>query len=212
MRNYSLLDRIVTATDKLLPRTLRPTAANNPAREGSSAEDAMLSAAERRHSAALMRINHAGEVAAQGLYTGQALLARSAQVRELLRASAREETDHLELCSRRLSQLGDRQSYLTPLWWLGSVTIGALAALPGDRVSLGFVAETERQVEAHLNGHLERLPPHDQRSREALMQMRNDETAHGAKAQRAGGIELPGVVRLTMRAGARVMTETAYWV
>ena len=212
MRNYSLLDRAIIAADPRGRRSRHNTAALTSAGSGATAGDAALSPAERRHAAALMRVNHAGEVAAQGLYTGQALLARSTRVRELLRASAREEADHLGLCSQRLSQLGDRTSHLTPLWWLGSLTIGALAALPGDRFSLGFVVETERQVEAHLNGHLERLPPGDRRSRVTLLQMRNDEMSHGAKARQAGGVELPGLVRCAMRAGARLMTQTAYWI
>jgi ubiquinone biosynthesis monooxygenase Coq7 len=172
----------------------------------------LLSESEKREAAALMRVNHAGEVAAQALYHGQAALARDAQTREMLLRAAREESDHLAWCQDRLRELDSRPSLFSPLWYAGSFAIGAFAAALGDRVSLGFVAETERQVEGHIDSHLERLPPQDSRSRAILEQMRADEIEHGEKAISAGGMQLPGPVRQLMRRTARVMTFTSYWV
>ena len=163
-------------------------------------------------SARLMRVNHAGEVAAQALYHGQALMAKDAVTRDWLLAAAQEEADHLAWCEQRLTELGSRPSLLNPFWYAGSFAIGAIAAAVSDRVSLGFVAETERQVETHLTDHLERLPDDDARSRAILETMRADEVLHGARAQAAGGIELPAPVRFLMRRASRVMTRTAYWI
>jgi ubiquinone biosynthesis monooxygenase Coq7 len=157
-----------------------------------------------------MRVNHAGEVAAQALYHGQALLARDADTRRLLLEAARDESDHLAWCEARLAELGSRPSLLNPLWYAGSFAIGALAALAGDRTSLGFVAETERQVEGHIDEHLARLPPDDTRSRAILEAMRRDEIGHGSTAREAGGAELPAPLRELMRRTARIMTATAY--
>ncbi len=171
-----------------------------------------LSEAERRESAALMRVNHAGEVAAQALYHGQALVSRSTPTRNMLLKAAREEADHLAWCETRLKELGSRPSLLNPLWYCGSFAIGALAAAIGDRTSLGFVVETERQVEGHLDEHLERLPSGDTRSRAILNVMRMDEIGHGAAAKTAGAAELPAPVRVLMRHAARVMTTAAYWI
>lgn len=159
-----------------------------------------------------MRVNHAGEIAAQALYHGQALVARSAATRELLLKAAHEETDHLAWCETRLRELDSRPSLLNPLWYLGSFTIGAATALLGDRTSLGFVVETERQVEGHLDEHLARLPPDDARSRAIIQTMREDEITHGLNAKAAGGSELPAPVRSLMRTTARIMTTTAYWI
>ncbi len=159
-----------------------------------------------------MRVNHSGEIAAQALYHGQALVARSAATRDLLLKAAREETDHLAWCETRLKELSSRPSLLNPLWYAGSFAIGALTGLLGDRASLGFVVETERQVEGHLDEHLARLPPDDARSRAILEAMQRDEVAHGATAKAAGGSELPLPVRSLMRSTARVMTSAAYWV
>ncbi|HZO24105.1 MAG TPA: 2-polyprenyl-3-methyl-6-methoxy-1,4-benzoquinone monooxygenase [Steroidobacteraceae bacterium] len=167
---------------------------------------------DRRRSAALMRVNHAGEIAAQALYHGQALASRSEATRELLLRAAREESDHLAWCETRLRELGSRPSLLNPLWYAGSFAIGALAAVLGDRVSLGFVVETERQVEGHLDEHLTRLPEADTRSRAILQAMRTDEIAHGAAARSAGATDLPSPVSTLMRQTARVMTSTAYWI
>lgn len=171
-----------------------------------------LSEAERREAAALMRVNHAGEVAAQALYHGQAALARNPGTREMLLRAAREEADHLGWCQQRLRELDSRPSVFGPLWYAGSFAIGALAAALGDRVSLGFVAETERQVEGHIDSHLERLPAADTRSRAILEAMRHDEIEHGEAAISAGGTELPAPARGLMRGTARVMTFTSYWV
>lgn len=173
---------------------------------------AAIADAERRTSAALMRVNHAGEIAAQALYHGQALVSRSAATRNLLLKAAHEETDHLAWCETRLKELDSRPSLLNPLWYAGSFAIGAMAALLGDRTSLGFVVETERQVEGHLDEHLARLPADDARSRAILEIMRTDEIAHGVTAKAAGAAELPAPVRMLMRSTARVMTSTAYWI
>lgn len=167
---------------------------------------------ERRHVAGLMRVNHAGEIAAQGLYHGQALTARSEPTRQALMKAAAEEGDHLAWCRDRLDELGSRTSLLGPLWYAGSVAIGALAGLAGDRMSLGFMAETERQVEGHLDSHLEKLPPDDLRSRAIIEQMKADEAGHGRAALAAGGAPLPEPVPQLMRLTARVMTGTAYWI
>ena len=178
----------------------------------SAATPPSLSEAEKRDSAGLMRVNHAGEIAAQALYHGQALVARSAATRALLLKAAHEETDHLAWCETRLKELDSRPSLLNPLWYAGSFAIGAAAALLGDRMSLGFVVETERQVEGHLDEHLARLPQDDTRSRAILQTMRTDEIAHGVSAKAAGGAELPSPVRFLMRNTARLMTSTAYWI
>ncbi len=159
-----------------------------------------------------MRVNHAGEIAAQGLYQGQALTAKSPHARAALTRAAAEEGDHLAWCRERLDELGARTSLLNPLWYAGSVAIGALAGLAGDRASLGFMAETERQVEGHLAGHLERLPSDDVRSRTIVQQMQADEIGHGRDAIAAGGAELPSPVPALMRMTARIMTATAYWI
>jgi ubiquinone biosynthesis monooxygenase Coq7 len=179
---------------------------------GPAAASVGLSAAERRESAALMRVNHSGEVAAQALYHGQALISRSSATRDMLLKAAREEADHLAWCESRLKELGSRPSLLNPLWYCGSFVIGALAAATGDRTSLGFVVETERQVEGHLEEHLARLPSGDTRSRAILNVMRTDEIGHGAAAKTAGAAELPAPVRVLMRHAARVMTTAAYWI
>ncbi len=225
----SLLDSLIVAADRALravfapahgarpvPDTLQQSvpqgAAANAASYGVAAPLPELNNGERRHAAGLMRVNHAGEIAAQALYHGQALVARSQQTRELLLRAAREETDHLAWCETRLQELGSQPSLLNPLWYCGSFTIGALAALAGDPTSLGFVVETERQVEGHLDDHLQRLPPGDTRSRAILQTMRADEINHGAAARAAGAAELPRPARALMREVARVMTTTAYWI
>ena len=211
------LDTLISAADRALRALLAPPAAGRPtpgapppASRDSREADAALTPDEKRESAALMRVNHAGEVAAQALYHAQALFARDPEVREFMLHAAREETDHLAWCETRLKELGSRPSLLNPLWYAGSFGIGALAAVLGDRASLGFVAETERQVEGHLKGHLDRLPEGDQRSRAIVEAMRHDEVGHGEQAMSAGGARLPTPVRELMRRTARVMTHTAY--
>ncbi len=210
MSGDRLLEPFIAAADRALRALGGPAHATraNPAGDLT----AELSGAERREAAALMRINHAGEVAAQALYHGQALGARAAQTRALLLQAAREESDHLAWCEKRLEELGARTSLLNPLWYAGSFVIGALAATFGDPASLGFVRETERQVEGHLNAHLKRLPAADARSRAILEAMRADEVRHGASARSAGAIGLPAVIQTLMRQTARVMTRTAYWL
>jgi 3-demethoxyubiquinol 3-hydroxylase len=215
MESEHPLDAWIGAADRALRALLAPAHASRPVPQPPDAPvqgEAELSPDERRRAAALMRVNHAGEIAAQALYHGQAAAARSAATRRLLLEAAREETDHLAWCETRLRELESRPSLLNPLWYAGSFFIGALAALAGDRASLGFVVETERQVEGHLDEHLGRLPAADGRSRAIVQQMRADEAAHGANARAAGGMELPGPVRALMRRTARIMTGTAYWV
>lgn len=215
METQHPLEAWIGAADRALRALLAPAHSSRPvpqppaAAEASAAE---LSPDERRRAAALMRVNHAGEIAAQALYHGQAMAARSETTRRMLLDAARQETDHLAWCEGRLEELQSRTSLLNPLWYAGSFFIGALAALAGDRTSLGFVVETERQVEGHLDDHLGRLPAADLRSRAIVQQMRTDEAAHGANARAAGGAELPGPVRALMRHTARIMTGTAYWV
>src|SRR4051812_1369907 len=209
------LDTFISAADRTLRALLAPPAAGRPVPSPAEApslqkDDAALSADARRESAALMRVNHAGEVAAQALYHAQALFARDPQVREFMLHAAREETDHLAWCETRLTELGARPSVLNPLWYAGSFGIGTVAALLGDKASLGFVAETERQVEGHLKTHLDRLPPEDRRSRAIVEAMCHDEVGHGRQAESAGAARLPGPVRELMRRTARLMTHTAY--
>jgi ubiquinone biosynthesis monooxygenase Coq7 len=215
------LDTFISAADRALRALLAPPAAGRPTpvppqgptREAQKADMTpvvRLSDEQRRESAALMRVNHAGEVAAQALYHAQALLARDPDVREFMNRAAREETDHLAWCEVRLQELGARPSVLNPLWYAGSFGIGALAALLGDRASLGFVAETERQVEGHLKDHLDKLPRDDLRSRAIVEAMMHDEAGHGREARNAGGAPLPGPVRELMRRTAQVMTHTSY--
>lgn len=208
-----VLDPLIAAADRALRSLAAPARSARPV-PGSSlgGESTELSPAQKRESAALMRVNHAGEIAAQALYHGQALVARSDGTRQLLLKAAREESDHLAWCATRLSELGSRPSVLDPFWYAGSFVIGAVAGLRSDRTSLAFVVETERQVEGHLNEHLARLPSKDARSRAILESMRSDEAVHGANARAAGAASLPWPVRKLMRGTAKVMTGTAYWL
>ena len=185
---------------------------SGPRDPAGSVADGALDERERRHSAGLMRVNHAGEVAAQALYRGQSLTAREPEVRAAMGEAAREEGDHLVWCRARLEELGAAPSRLDPLWYAGSLAIGAAAGLAGDRWSLGFVVETERQVAEHLGDHIARLPAGDHRSRALLRQMRADEQRHAVRARAAGGVPLPPIVRRAMRAASKVMTRSAYWI
>jgi ubiquinone biosynthesis monooxygenase Coq7 len=205
-------DRLISSLDAALRAVAgrAHSARPNPAAESSGAADEVLDAAERRLSGALMRVNHVGEVCAQALYQAQALTARSEALRQQMRQAAREETDHLAWTEQRLRELGDRTSLLNPLWYAGAFGIGLLAGRLGDAVSLGFVVETERQVEEHLAGHLDRLPDADRRSRAIVAQMKDDERRHADDALAAGAHELPAPVRGLMRLAARVMTTTAH--
>jgi len=209
-RVFSPLDRLLELADSGLSASFARPAGSRPTPGKPAVEP--LDPARRRHAAGLMRVNHAGEIAAQGLYHGQALTARAEETRAALRRAAAEEGDHLAWCRERLDELGSRPSLLNPIWYAGSVAIGALAGLFGDRASLGFMAETERQVEGHLADHLERLPADDARSRTIVQQMQADEIGHGQAAVAAGASMLPDPVPRLMRMSARVMTGTAYWI
>jgi ubiquinone biosynthesis monooxygenase Coq7 len=211
MGSERLLDPFIAAADRALRAIAAPAHASRPY-PGTAAPPATLTEAQRRESAALMRVNHAGEVAAQALYHGQALAARAPATRELLLKAAHEEADHLGWCEQRLRELGATPSVLNPLWYIGSFAIGAVAATFGDGASLGFVAETERQVEGHLDEHLRRLPAADSTSRAVVDAMRIDEIAHAGSARAAGAVELPGLITGLMRGTAMVMTRTAYWI
>lgn len=171
-----------------------------------------MSEAEKKHAAALMRINHCGEICAQALYQGQALTARDPEVQHKLEQAAQEETEHLAWTSKRVHELGGRLSLLNPVWYSSSLAIGAFAGLLGDKWNLGFLAETERQVGAHLQSHLASLPPQDDKSRAVVQQMYVDEVQHSDMAVQLGGAELPLPVKLAMRFSGKVMTRTAYWV
>lgn len=209
VRALTALDRLLAGCERALEAIAGSPAAQRPSPATGIAETEMDDA-ERRHAAGLMRINHTGEVCAQALYFGQAALARSADNRDHLLHAAAEETDHLAWCAQRLQQLDSRPSLLNPLWYVGSYAIGAAAALAGDALSLGFVVETERQVEAHLAEHLEKLPAQDQRSRAVLAQMQADEIRHAQAAQQRGGIALPAPLPQLMQLSSLVMKTVAY--
>ena len=211
MRRTSPLDHLLNEAGRWLSDFHPPPEAVRPYPAEPLPGD-QLDESLKRKSAALMRVNHAGEIAAQGLYLGQALTARSEEVRAHMRRAAREEADHLRWCERRLDELDSRVSWLTPLWGLGSVAIGLVAGLAGDRRSLGFVEETERQVGAHLESHLGRLSHEDERSRAVVEKMKEDEDSHRRQAAEVGAETVPGPVRLGMAAAARVMTGTAHWL
>jgi len=209
-RDYNPADQLMLNVDQAL-RTLfgRPhvTERANPAQ---LVEEADMSDEQRNHTARLMRINHTGEVCAQALYQGQALTARDPATRTSMERSAAEENDHLDWCEQRVQELGGRLSLLNPLWYAGSFAIGAVAGAIGDKWSLGFVAETEKQVENHLQEHLDQVPVEDQRTRTILEQMKADEIEHGQKALAHGGAELPAPVKLAMQATSKLMTRSVY--
>lgn len=209
-RHYSDLDRLLGEVDKFLRHSSSFAASAKRDYPAKDLPEQPLSAPARRHAAGLMRVNHAGEVAAQALYQGQALTARLEQVRETMEEAAQEEEDHLAWCEARLRELGSGPSMLNPLWYSGAFAIGALAGLVGDRWSLGFLAETEQQVVEHLEKHLGELPPEDERSRKIVAKMRDDEAEHRDTAHQAGAADLPGAVRRMMRIASRIMTRTAY--
>ena len=205
------MDRFLAAADSALktlfakPRALRACPVV-------PADETQLAPHEKRHAAALMRVNHVGEVCAQALYTAQALATRDPLLREHFEKAAAEETDHLAWTAERLAELGDRPSLLNPLWYAGAFGLGLLAGRLGDSISLGFVVETEKQVESHLQSHLDRLPAGDHASRAIVVQMKEDEAQHAAQALHAGGIELPAPAKAVMRAAAKVMTTTAHYI
>jgi len=209
-RDFDPLDRFIGEIDKAIKvLTVRRPAVRSPA-QAPGGDD--LTPMERAQSARLMRVNHAGEVAAQALYQGQALTARDAKVKVAMQHAAAEEQDHLAWCDQRLGELGGRTSLLNPLWYLGSLGLGALAGALGDRVSLGFVAETEAQVESHLHDHLQKISIKDQRSRAILEQMKHEEAQHGQNAAELGGHALPHLVSKAMRAASKLMTRGSYWI
>ncbi len=211
-RDYTPIDNALINLDQAV-RTIfgRPKVTERP-NPAEPFTDVDLGEDERRHISGLMRVNHTGEVCAQGLYQGQALTARLPDVRASMERSAQEENDHLAWCEQRLHELGAHKSLLNPLWYAGSFAMGAAAGLAGDKWSLGFVVETERQVEDHLDDHLAQVPGDDQRTRAILEQMKADEIHHADVAHAAGGAELPAPVKLAMKAVSKVMTRGAYWV
>ncbi len=205
------IDRLIIEFDKAL-RTLALTPVSARPLPGGNLAEAELSQTEKRHAAGLMRVNHCGEVCAQALYQGQALSCDDTVVTRALAQAAREETEHLAWTAQRVGELGGRLSLLNPLWYAGALALGYTAGRFGTRWNLGFLAETERQVEAHLEGHLERLAPQDAKTRAIVMQMKQDESAHARTAYALGAVELSEPVKRAMRASARVMTQVSYWV
>jgi ubiquinone biosynthesis monooxygenase Coq7 len=206
-----MIDRFIVAFDRGL-RTLLAESHSGRPHPGAQAEDVQLPDAQKRHAAALMRINHVGEICAQALYSGQAVTARNPDTVQALQQAAREETEHLAWCEKRIDELGGRKSLLNPLWYGGSFALGAVSGLLGDKWNLGFLAETERQVGRHLEKHLSQLPVEDVRSREILQQMHADELKHAETAVRHGAAELPKPVKKAMQLASKVMTETSYYI
>jgi ubiquinone biosynthesis monooxygenase Coq7 len=210
-RRYSPLDKLFTELNRGLAPALETNAIADRPTPAQSLPEASLSDSEREHAMRLMRVNHAGEVAAQALYHGQAVTAKLPEVRAEMEHAADEENDHLAWCEQRIRELGGEVSALQPFWYAGSFALGALAGAIGDKWSLGFVAETEKQVVKHLEEHETQLPAEDQKTRAILKQMKQDEAEHGEKAMQAGGAELPELVQLMMSLSSKVMTKTAYW-
>lgn len=212
-RHYTAIDHLLINADKALRTLLHTHATTGRPNPGDGhIETAPLTEAERRVSAGLMRVNHAGEVSAQALYQGQGLTAKLPNVREKMERAALEENDHLAWCEQRLKELDSHTSFLNPLWYVGSFAIGALAGMAGDKWSLGFVVETERQVARHLDQHLVRLPENDHKSRAVLEQMKEEEQQHATTALDAGGVELPAPIKHLMRLTSKVMTTTSYYI
>ena len=205
------LDRLIVEFDKGLRTLFAPAQTQRPV-PGGNLPQAELNALEKRLAAALMRVNHSGEVCAQALYQGQALTARNAAAKAALEQAAQEETEHLNWCETRIHELGSHRSYLNPFWYTGSLAIGALSGVLGDKWNLGFLAETEHQVEQHLARHLDRLPEQDSKSRAVIEQMKQDESKHAATALRQGGVALPPPIKLAMKLSSKVMTRLAFWI
>jgi ubiquinone biosynthesis monooxygenase Coq7 len=211
VRRRGPLDAVLGEADRALRVLAGAAGAGRPYPAGAETRET-LNPADRRHAAGLMRVNHVGEICAQALYRGQAWACKDASAREMFRHAAAEEVDHLAWCERRLGELQSRPSLLNPFWYAGSFALGLMAGRAGVRRNLGFMAETERQVEAHLDSHLKKLPEQDQRSRQVVDQMKQDEINHRVSAERAGAAALPWAVRGAMRGLSRVMTGTAYWI
>jgi len=211
-RNFSLIDRLIIEADKALTTVIGQPETTARFMPGSELTEHELTVQEQRQSAQFMRINHAGEVSAQALYQGQALTATLPKVRAAMEQAALEENDHLVWCQRRLDYLGGHVSILNPFWYAGSFVMGAVAGKIGDKWSLGFVAETEKQVVQHLDEHLAAISVRDEKSRAILEQMRVDELHHGTLAHNAGGATLPAAVKHMMGLMSKVMTKTSYWI
>ena len=209
-RDLTPLDRLLASVDNALRTIAAP--AGRPSRENPAAEiaESELSDDQKAHAAGLMRVNHAGEVAAQGLYQGHAVVARDAMIEKQMQHAADEEFDHLAWCEQRLAELNAGPSRLSPVWYAGAFAIGAASGMLGDRWSLGFIAETERQVCAHLDSHLDRLPDDDAKSRAIVRKMRDEEEQHGENAIEAGAAQLPDPIQRLMQLTAKLMTKTAY--
>lgn len=207
----TLLDRFITEFDKGLRTVLAESHSVRPHPDREQ-PDTPLEAADKKHVAALMRINHTGEVCAQALYNGQALTARNPATKAALVQASQEETEHLAWCEKRIHELGSHKSFLNPAFYAGSFALGALAGALGDKWNLGFLAETEHQVGRHIEDHLQRLPAQDGKSRAILEQMKQDEAKHATTALEHGGAPLPLPVRLAMQLSSKVMTKTTYWI
>ena len=211
MRHYTGLDKLINSFDQAL-RSLVPGATSSQRTNPATDEPSQLCVSDARHVAGLMRVNSSGEVCAQALYHGQALTAKLPHVRQEMQQAAIEEQDHLAWCEDRLKELDSHTSVLNPIWYGLSYGMGAIAGIAGDKYSLGFVAETERQVSQHLQQHLQQLPEHDERSRKILEQMNEDELHHRDTALQAGGVDLPVPVKITMTAISKLMTKTSYYL
>jgi ubiquinone biosynthesis monooxygenase Coq7 len=211
-RQLTPVDRLLAGVDSFLKTVTSAPSHGTRASPASNVDDKPMTANEKSHAAGLMRVNHAGEIAAQGLYQGHAAVARDPNIEGQMQRAADEELDHLAWCEERLKELGSGPSHLSPVWYGGAFVIGAASGILGDRWSLGFIEETERQVVQHLTGHLDRLPADDAKSRAIVHQMRDEEALHGENAKDAGAAELPTGVQRIMRLTAKIMTGTSYWL
>ncbi|STX30139.1 ubiquinone biosynthesis protein COQ7 [Legionella beliardensis] len=213
MKQFSILDQIINEIDvalrAIIPPQQRVSKRPSPADKINTTH---LTTNQKKHVAGLMRVNHSGEVCAQALYQGQALTARLTHVKKQMANAALEEIDHLSWCEQRLYELNSQPSLLNPLWYIGSFTIGAFAGLIGDQFSLGFLAETETQVSAHLQKHLQKLPPEDKKTELILKQMQEDEAQHAEAAKQAGAMELPRALKNLMNTTSKIMTKTSYYI
>lgn len=211
-RHYSIFDKLCLSIDQVVRALAHNVETSGVPYPAKNIKEADLSDSERKHVAGLMRVNHAGEICAQALYHGQGVVSRTPAIQAKMHEAAIEEGDHLYWCQQRIEELGSHTSYLNPLWYGGSFCIGMTAGMIGDAVSLGFVAETERQVIKHLKSHIDKLPSQDKRSQKILEQMEQDEARHRDEAIHSGARELPGVVKAMMGIISKVMVKSAYWV
>lgn len=211
-RHYTKIDRLCLHLDQALRSMVGQAKTTARAYPAAGEKEALLTTEERKKVAGLMRVNHAGEVAAQALYHGQGLVSKDPAIVQQMKQSAIEEGDHLAWCSKRLTELGSHPSYLNPIWYVGSLTIGMAAGLVGDKWSLGFVAETEQQVVRHLENHMQQLPTEDIKTFKILDQMRRDEAHHREEAIQAGAVALPKLIRKLMQFTSKIMVKTAFWI